>query len=39
MYLRLLAINAYKKVSLESVMAFKNSTVPLSLFCDNVDND
>ena len=35
MYLRLLAINAYKKVPLERVLAFENATVPLSLFCDN----
>ena len=35
MYLRLLAINAYKKVPLERVLSFENATVPLSLFCDN----
>ena len=35
MYLRLLAINAYKKVPLERVLAFENATVPLSLFCDD----
>ena len=35
MYLRLLAINVYKKVPLERVLAFKNATVPLSLFGDN----
>ena len=35
MHLRLLAINLYKKVSLERVLAFENATVPLSLFHDN----
>ena len=35
MYLRLLAINAKKRVPLERVSAFENATVPLSLFCDN----
>ena len=37
MYLRLLAINAYKKVPLERVMAFEIATVPLSLFSDSGD--
>ena len=35
MYLRLLAINATKNVSLECVMSFENSAVPLSIFCDD----
>ena len=34
MYLRLLAINAYKHVPLQRVMPFENTTVPLSLFTD-----
>ena len=32
MYLRLLAVNAHKKVSLERVMSFENSPTPLSIF-------
>ena len=35
MYLRLLAINAYKQVPLKRVMSFENATVPLSLFTDD----
>ena len=35
MYLRLLAINSFKKVPLERVMSFENAPVPLSLFDDN----
>ena len=35
MYLRLLAINAYKQVLLKRVMSFENATVPLSLFTDD----
>ena len=35
MYLRLLAIDLYKKVPPERVLAFDNATVLLSLFCDN----
>lgn len=34
MYLRLLAINAYKKVPLQRVLSFENAPVPLSLFTD-----
>jgi hypothetical protein len=32
MYLRLMAVNAKKKVCLERVMSFENAPVPLSLF-------
>lgn len=35
MYLRLPSINSFKKVSLERVMSFENSSVPLSLFTDD----
>jgi len=35
MYLKLLSINTFKKVSLERVMSFENSTVLLSLFTDD----
>ena len=35
MYLRLLAINAYKQVPLKRAMSFENATVPLSLFTDD----
>ena len=35
MYLRLLALNAKKKVPLERVLSFKNSPVPLSMFKDD----
>lgn len=35
MYLRLLAINAYKKVPLERVVSFENAPVPLSMFTDD----
>ena len=38
MYLRLLAVYAYKKVPLERVLAFENATVPLNIFCDNGKN-
>ena len=34
-YLRLLAINAFKKVPLDRVLAFENAHVPLSLFSDD----
>ena len=34
MYLRLLAINAFKKVPLQRVLSFENAPVPLSLFTD-----
>ena len=32
MYLRLLAINTYKKVPLERAVSFENAPVPLSFF-------
>ena len=35
MYIRLLAINSFKKVPLERVMSFENAPVPLSLFDDS----
>lgn len=35
MYLRLLSIKSFKKVSLERVMSFENSSVLLSLFTDD----
>ena len=35
MYVRLLAINSFKKVPLERVLAFENTPVPLSLFADD----
>lgn len=35
MYLRLLAINSFKKVPLERVMSFENAPVRLSPFDDN----
>lgn len=35
MYLRLPSINSFKEVSLERVMSFENSSVPLSLFTDD----
>ena len=35
MYLRLLAVNANKKVPLKRVLSFENSPVPLSLFTDD----
>jgi len=35
MYLKLLSINTFKKVSLERVMSFENSSVPLSFFTDD----
>ena len=35
MYLKLFSINTFKKVSLERVMSFENSSVPLSLFTDD----
>jgi hypothetical protein len=35
MYLRLLAINAFKKVPLDRVLSFENAPVPLSLFTDD----
>ena len=35
MYLRLLAVNANKKVSLKQVLSFENSPVPLSLFTED----
>lgn len=34
MYLRLLAVNALKKVPLKRVMSFENAPVPLSMFTD-----
>ena len=37
MYIRLLAINSFKKVSLQRVMSFENSPVPLSMFTDDGD--
>ena len=35
MYLRLLAVNAIKRVPLQRVMAFENTPVPLSIFNDD----
>ena len=35
MYLRLLAINAKKQVSLQRAMAFENSPIPLSIFSED----
>ena len=35
MYMRLLAINTFKKVPLERVLSFENAPVPLSLFSNN----
>ena len=35
MYIRLLAINSFKKVPLERVMSFENAPAPLSLFDDS----
>lgn len=35
MYLRLLAVNAMKKVPLQRVLSFENSPVPLSIFADD----
>ena len=35
MYLRLLAMNATKKVPLKRVMEFENSPVPLSMFAED----
>jgi len=35
MYLRLLAINAFKKVPIDRVISFENAHVPLSLFNDD----
>ena len=35
MYIRLLAINSFKKVSLQRVMSFENAPVPLSIFTDD----
>ena len=32
MYIRLLAVNAIKKVPLHRVMAFENAPVPMSIF-------
>lgn len=35
MYLRLLAINAMKKVPIERVLSYENSPIPLSLFTED----
>ena len=35
MYLRLLAINAMKKVPIERVLSYENSSIPLSLFTED----